>query len=802
MHGRVCVMGDFNEILGSNEKFGGSSRTKPHTVDFQNFLYDSGLVDVGYKGPAFTWTNKRHVSEAIYQRLDRVLVTTDWLHMYPNAYVNHLPMIHSDHCPILLRAKKPPEKANNFRIENWWLLDQTFHDDWVRTWNQEAGRPWKQKWVAVKDSMKKWASANLTPKKKLEKIAAKILNVQTQHPAVRDHALEGRLLHEYEVVEEQANVYWKQRSRLQWENEGDRNTRFFHTVATNRRRHNLITMVKKDDGQLTGEEKIIREKFLQYFRDLYCPSAPNSNASNTDQMGQMDHNRLETVQNIFETLQQSPAATIPDSAHRKLSALPDYHEVKNVLFQMGPDKSSGPDGVTARFLQENWHILGYEIVSQLKKVFQTEEVPDDWLKCRVTLILKTEEPQTPAEYRPISVGNIFYRLVMKIVATRLRPHIKKVISQEQSAFIKGRSIGDNIILVKEVLHSFSQKSFKQQAFLLKADINKAFDKLDWNFLEKALQYMNIPPKMIMLIINAYRGAKITININGKGDGFLQPTQGRLKGMRVAKTSPVLTHVIYADDLVIMGDTKPEEVLPSLDENGVQIFAHTMWEIWKERNKAVIEHSAFQPTSVLHRINASIAAQNLTLNLDRRNPHTVQSEKYNYNEEGWQVMVDASWELTGKAGGAYLVYYKGMLHSVGLAYFTAHDPFHAEATAMKEAMLYFYRGMGMPVNTVVQFFGDCLNLVSSVEQGETIDIPSWRAAETVQVLIKLLRDTNDKGEMRHVKKEAVYQAHCLANLARRDSISYQGQLTESLQHQGRLTRIIDEQFFQSLQDEPP
>ncbi|KAJ4755830.1 RNA-directed DNA polymerase (reverse transcriptase)-related family protein [Rhynchospora pubera] len=403
-----------------------------------------------------------------------------------------------------------------------------------------------------------------------------------QHPVVRDHALEEKLLGEYEMVEEQANLYWKQRSRVQWHHEGDRNTRFFHTVATNRRRHNLITMVKKEDDSLTGDENFIKERFLSYFKDLYCPTDTAQNT--TQKIAEVNQAR----NFIFEKVESSSNPTIPSSAHQRITATPNYHEVKRVLFEMGPDKSSGPDGITARFLQQNWHVVGSEVFSQIKKIFQEEEVPDDWLKCHVTLIPKSAEPQTPAEYRPISVGNIFYRLVMKLIANRLRPHLTKVISKEQNAFVKWRSIADNIILVKEILHYFTLASFKKQAFLLKADVNKAFDKLDWNFLQRAMLYINVPHKIIKLIISSYKRAKVTIKINGKGDGFLQPTQGlrqgcpmspyifiicmeilsrilqvalntgSLKGVQVAATSPVLTHAVYADDLILMGDAAEGE----------------------------------------------------------------------------------------------------------------------------------------------------------------------------------------------------------------------------------------------------
>ncbi|KAJ4750854.1 RNA-directed DNA polymerase (reverse transcriptase)-related family protein [Rhynchospora pubera] len=348
-------------------------------------------------------------------------------------------------------------------------------------------------------------------------------------------------------------------------------------------------MVKKDDGQLTGDEKIIREKFLLYFRNLYRPSTGSPNSNNIPNSSNGGGSTARTCHRIFEDLNRNSWPKIPDSAHRRIIAVPDYYEIKKALFDMGPDKIPGPDGSTARFFQHNWHVVGQEIVQQIKMVFVQEEIPDDWLRCHVTLIPKTDEPQTPAEYRPISIGNILYRLIMKLIARRLQPSLKQVISNEQNAFVKGRCISDNILFVKEILHSFSLSSFKQQAFMLKADVNKAFDKLEWSFLQMAMEYLNIPTKIITLIVSSYCRARVTININGKGNEFINPTRGlrqgcpmspyvfiiamevlsrmikgaisgeMLRGIQVAHTSPVVTHAIYADDLILMGDAREVEV---------------------------------------------------------------------------------------------------------------------------------------------------------------------------------------------------------------------------------------------------
>ncbi|KAJ4757665.1 RNA-directed DNA polymerase (reverse transcriptase)-related family protein [Rhynchospora pubera] len=405
-----------------------------------------------------------------------------------------------------------------------------------------------------------------------------------QHPTVRNHALEEKLLAEYDLAEEQHYQYWQQRSRLQWVEKGDRNTSFFHTVATNRRRNNLITMIKQEDGQMTGDEKKIYQAFVTYFAKMYRPvEQPNQ-----DLNGERDSQNV-LIREFFTELGDNTGAHIPNSAHNFLASLPDYAEIKRVLFSMGSDKAAGPDGITCRFLQKYWMVIGNDLVEQIRRIFHTEDVPSEWLKCNVVLIPKNNEPESPSDYRPLSIGNVLYRLTMKIIAERLRPYMRKIISHEQTAFVKGKCISDNIILVREILHSFRQQNFKQKAFLLKADITKAFDKLNWQFLQQAMQYLNMPGKITRILKNSYECAKVTIRVNGVGDGFIVPTQGvrqgcpmspyvfimameiltrvmtkamahgQIKGVKVAENGPRISHVIYADDLVLMGDTNEQEL---------------------------------------------------------------------------------------------------------------------------------------------------------------------------------------------------------------------------------------------------
>jgi Reverse transcriptase (RNA-dependent DNA polymerase) len=83
-----------------------------------------------------------------------------------------------------------------------------------------------------------------------------------------------------------------------------------------------------------------------------------------------------------------------------------------------------------------------------------KKAPADWAKSHIVLIPKCAEPQSPKEYRPLSIDNMLYKLYSKLLSNRLQPYVSRIILVEQTTFIRGRTIADNILLMNEVVHSF------------------------------------------------------------------------------------------------------------------------------------------------------------------------------------------------------------------------------------------------------------------------------------------------------------------------------------------------------------
>ncbi|KAJ4782137.1 Ribonuclease H-like superfamily protein [Rhynchospora pubera] len=244
------------------------------------------------------------------------------------------------------------------------------------------------------------------------------------------------------------------------------------------------------------------------------------------------------------------------------------------------------------------------------------------------------------------------------------------------------------------------------------------------------------------------------------------------------------------------------ILSNLDEEGTKIFAYTIWEILKARNKVVIEHCIFQPQEVIKRIGAALRKETVLDRSGMVRRGECAEERYDVCQGGWQVLMDASWVNTGKSGGAYIVYENGRLHSIGLHTFEAYDAFMAEALTLRESLRYIDGGIGIEQNMRVQFFSDCINLVDAVNQGESWDIPSWRTTRTVAEIISCLNSFQYKATLHHAKRDAIQRAHLLACIARRKEINYKGQPDMNLQQNGCLDMDIDVGFFQQVQEAPP
>ncbi|XP_075668491.1 uncharacterized protein LOC142638352 [Castanea sativa] len=131
------MLGDFNELLSSQDKFGGNPLITSRVLLFKECLDSCGMVDLGFHGHKYTWVNKREAVHYIKERLDKGFANFDWRELYPEAAIHHLARTHSDHCPILLSLDKTPFSnfPRPFRFQPVWmshpLFSKVVDDSWV-----------------------------------------------------------------------------------------------------------------------------------------------------------------------------------------------------------------------------------------------------------------------------------------------------------------------------------------------------------------------------------------------------------------------------------------------------------------------------------------------------------------------------------------------------------------------------------------------------------------------------------------------------------------------------------------------
>jgi hypothetical protein len=118
---------------------------------------------------------------------------------------------------------------------------------------------------------------------------------------------------------------------------------------------------------------------------------------------------------------------------------------------------------------------------------------DEINKTFIVLIPKGKKPQTPKDYRPISLCNVIMKIITKVVANRIKVTLPNVIDHEQSAFIQGRLITDNALIAMECFHWMKKKrKGKKGVMALKLDMSKAYDRIEWQFVEKVMSIMGYP----------------------------------------------------------------------------------------------------------------------------------------------------------------------------------------------------------------------------------------------------------------------------------------------------------------------
>ena len=302
-------------------------------------------------------------------------------------------------------------------------------------------------------------------------------------------------------------------------------------------------------------------------------------------MARQFYTELFTAQALLETdtiLNCVPRKVTPQMNEELMKPFA-AEEVHSALFMMGPNKAPGPDGFTAGFFQYHWHLLGPSITRAVLNFLNGGELPSEVNMTTIVLIPKIKNPQEMKNFRPISLCNVIYKICSKILANRLRCFLDEIISEEQSAFVPGRLITDNMLIAYECTHYLKRKKGKLSACAVKLDMAKAYDRVDWVYLQRMMLRLGFHEDFVSLVMRCVTLVSLSVRVNGVLTEPFRPTRGirqgdpispylfllcaeglssllksrgpvyLSRGVRVGIHAPWISHLLFADDCIVFSE---------------------------------------------------------------------------------------------------------------------------------------------------------------------------------------------------------------------------------------------------------
>lgn len=211
-----------------------------------------------------------------------------------------------------------------------------------------------------------------------------------------------------------------------------------------------------------------------------------------------------------------------------LEAIFTEEEVWNVIKEIPPDRAPGPDGFIGIFYHKAWQIIKHDIMAALLKLYMGGDRGFDKLnKAHIVLIPKKADAAEVWDYRPISLPHSFSKLFSNVLANRARSRMHEIVAINQSAFIKGRNIHDNFLLVRQVARKIHAR--KEKALFLKLDISHAFDSLSWPFLFEIMRARGFGSGWLSWVSSILSTATTKIIVNGVPGRIIHHAKGLRQG---------------------------------------------------------------------------------------------------------------------------------------------------------------------------------------------------------------------------------------------------------------------------------
>ncbi|KAL9230819.1 hypothetical protein vseg_006119 [Gypsophila vaccaria] len=350
-------------------------------------------------------------------------------------------------------------------------------------------------------------------------------------------------------------------------------------------------------------------------------------------------------------------------------------EIIEALQQMHPLKAPGPDGMNALFYQTHWHLVGPKVSDLVLHVLRGGRLPESINRTFIVLIPKKKNPEKVTDFRPISLCNVVYKLISKVLANMLKSFLGDIVSENQSAFTPGRLITDNILVAFEVFHYMKNTRTGKGHMALKLDISKAYDRIEWRFLERVLVSLGFDRRWMSQVMECVKTVSFSVLINGSPTKVFRPNRGlrqgdplspylyilcaealsgmirraverrAISGVKVARRAPIIFHLLFADDSIIFTTATEREARTVKDILRIyeQASGHT---ICLEKTRAYFTHCVTQDRKEIlaNVLGVQVVASQdkylglpTTVGISKKSITNILLEKMWKKQQGWKGM---------------------------------------------------------------------------------------------------------------------------------------------------------------------
>ncbi|XP_021994626.1 uncharacterized protein LOC110891242 [Helianthus annuus] len=508
------IMGDFNSALNLEDKSMGASSVTRSMIEFQECVDDLEMLDINRTGLHFTWSQKPKKGIGLLKKIDRVLGNTSFVTNFPNAVAFFQPYRLSDHCPCVLKLPDADIlKHRSFKFANFLVFKPEFGDIVKRVWDTRINGVHQFRVVKRLRLLKKPLRALLFKQgnlhKKVEALREKLDVIQNsidKHPDSESLRVEETTLSaEYKEALLDEERFLKQKSKVDWLRAGDMNTAFFHSSLKSKNHQSRIDVIRDTGGVIHEGNQVYQAVVDHYEKFLGCRGDTS----------------LIPAPDLFTNVLD------PNIASYMCRQVTE-DEVKKAMFSIGIDKAPGPDGFTAAFFKSAWHIVGNDVSRAIIDFFDTGNLLRELNHTLIVLVPKVPSPSVVTDFRPIACCNVIYKCITKILAERVKRALNNIVSINQSAFVPGRKISDNILLTQELMHNYHRNSGPPRC-AFKVDIQKAYDTVDWKFLKNILLGFGFNNKMVNWIMVCVSTVSYSVCVNGNVHGYFKGSRGLRQG---------------------------------------------------------------------------------------------------------------------------------------------------------------------------------------------------------------------------------------------------------------------------------